>query len=857
MRIAAASASSNHADMDRVSFAQLLRAPLALPLASEENCKRCLQARERSFNSACIAYCARQRDYYGARAWPRPRRCATDAPCGLMRPHVFVVVGNMVVTADPSPTEAASTLRRSSGRRRALQEGSELQKQEQAQPGEVSTLSPRGVPHERGQQQHTKSGANLAISISSDVREVDIGQEDTQAKPPPLGTLHTAPEVEFAKIGTRTSTSNDDNVAPRSASAPAASGAQQTQVQLTTAGEHEKMANGQAGRAARARRQRDRRRRDRAMASARKALVKKIAALGKEGRWREALSAADDAARTDGLSPDLFVYSSCVGAVAHSGRWQEALALLRRMRTAGIIPTTAVYNAAIHACGSAGKWRRALRLLDEMRGCANSFNVGVEKEGEEDDADEGEEDAGVINADFLISGPISGATGPAGRAASAANGGSLASKKREAKVGEHDPPEPDIVTYNTVMSACGRAGEWRLTLEVMQAARERGLLPNQVTYNTAISACGKGGQADMALSLLEDMPRAGLTPDSCSFNSAISACATEGRWERVLSLLKRMKASSGKGRNAVSPDVFSFSAAITACGRGRQWGIALGLMDVMKRWGIRPGRVAFNAAISACGECGQWERALGLLREMQEVGAAEENGKPVGPDRVSFNAAIKACSDSGEWERAVSLLEEMQGTGPKTADAADSSTSSSNTSNSSTITRSSVVHGDERKVRITSGAPSPDVVSYSTAITACSRAGKWELALGLLDRMQGEGIAPNVTTFTAAITACRQGGQPRLVLTLLDSMSARGVKPDAICYSAALRCCADGAPDGADSDLCDRARELLAEMDMRKLSLDARARRAVANTCGGLRDGTCPGVGSADDEQEEEEESDR
>lgn len=123
--------------------------------------------------------------------------------------------------------------------------------------------------------------------------------------------------------------------------------------------------------------------------------------------------------------------------------------------------------------------------------------------------------------------------------------------------------------------------------------------------------------------------------------------------------------------------------------------------------------------------------------------------------------------------------------------------------------------------------PSPDVVSYSTAIMACSRAGNWERALGLLGEMRSEGLAPNSTTFTAAMAACRKSGaQAGVITALLDSMRSFGVLPDAILYGAALDACADAA-------LCERARGLVAEMVAAGVGVDARARGAVAAACSG------------------------
>lgn len=49
------------------------------------------------------------------------------------------------------------------------------------------------------------------------------------------------------------------------------------------------------------------------------------------------------------------------------------------------------------------------------------------------------------------------------------------------------------------------------------------------------------------------------------------------------------------------------------------------------------------------------------------------------------------------------------------------------------------------------------VITYSALINACEKAGQWDLALQLFERMQQEGIAPNTVTYNSLITACTQG----------------------------------------------------------------------------------------------------
>ena len=49
------------------------------------------------------------------------------------------------------------------------------------------------------------------------------------------------------------------------------------------------------------------------------------------------------------------------------------------------------------------------------------------------------------------------------------------------------------------------------------------------------------------------------------------------------------------------------------------------------------------------------------------------------------------------------------------------------------------------------------VITYSSLISACEKAGQWELALELFNEMHSEGCSPNTVTFNSLITACAQG----------------------------------------------------------------------------------------------------
>ena len=56
---------------------------------------------------------------------------------------------------------------------------------------------------------------------------------------------------------------------------------------------------------------------------------------------------------------------------------------------------------------------------------------------------------------------------------------------------------PDVTSYNALISACEKGGEWQRALHLFQLCRSE-LQPNLVSYNAMISACQKGWQWQQA-----------------------------------------------------------------------------------------------------------------------------------------------------------------------------------------------------------------------------------------------------------------------------------------------------------------------------------------------------------------------
>lgn len=61
----------------------------------------------------------------------------------------------------------------------------------------------------------------------------------------------------------------------------------------------------------------------------------------------------------------------------------------------------------------------------------------------------------------------------------------------------------------------------------------------------------------------------------------------------------------------------------------------------------------------------------------------------------------------------------------------------------------------------------PDVVTFSTAISACADGREWKQALLLLREIPATGALPNKISYNAVIAACGKGHQWKAALGLL------------------------------------------------------------------------------------------
>lgn len=378
-----------------------------------------------------------------------------------------------------------------------------------------------------------------------------------------------------------------------------------------------------------------------------------------------------------------------IKALRRDGRWPQVLCLLEDFRASGREVDSICWTAAISSCGA--EWQAAVALLQE-----------------------------------LISLKLA-----------------------------------DQVSWSAAISACDKAKRWPVSLALLRSMEGGKLRTDTISYNAAISACSDALWA--AETLFEEMQVATAKPSIVTLGAVMSAREKGGKWEEALDLVGELRQRKEELSGVI------LGAAISACARGEQWELALQML-----WGasMQQNLVVYNTAINACAKGGQWQVALCLL----DVARASR----LTPNLISFTSSISATEEASAWSVALALLASAS----RACSAAEQDAGLR-----SAAMRSCAAVGRWQDCLILLGlGHRGNVLLVNTAISACAKGHQWEMAVALLGDMEQLQMSPDLVSYSAAITAAeKSGGNWQVAEALLWSMRAAKLQLDGIGYDALQR----------------------------------------------------------------------
>ncbi|KAL9179337.1 hypothetical protein ACHAXT_008627 [Thalassiosira profunda] len=532
--------------------------------------------------------------------------------------------------------------------------------------------------------------------------------------------------------------------------------------------------------------------------------------------------------------------------------WQRALSIMQTMRRNGPQPNEQTYASVLQACAEHNQMKIALSLIDEIRQSPEMNATGrlyipllkvCAKRGDSETASrliaimkEGSIDVTTETMNLLL-------------ASLAKNKLHLRALGILQEMILDGATVPDVVTFNTVLSACANADDYEAAQALLDRMRDGEFMfrtngkieqirPDVISYNTVVSCAP---DAESILFLLQEMRltrrnREGVVcPNSVTFVNAISQCRKSSftddltvAFETAMYLLDLARAEN------VDLNVFVYSATIWMAEAVGDYHTAVQLLREMK---CPANTVCYDGVISALSQQGLHREALYFYYEMRQLGlsatrktyqrlvyALDNAHDPEVAASCERKAALldAVLARTPERERMIEIAGPLyealirnhgNATDPSSYQAArgvfDAIVGPKDDACLSAMLQ--VCHSVNpvkwqdavmllHSSDIVTRALGPGLVScraLSNAVIACSKADQWEEALNLIevyghqmDPGVKDGKAVSLAAANAVIRACGRGSRPDKAVQLLNDMPVRyGVKPNEISYRLAIIAC--------------------------------------------------------------------
>mmetsp|Transcript_37674 Transcript_37674/g.80459 ORF Transcript_37674/g.80459 Transcript_37674/m.80459 type:complete len:1090 (-) Transcript_37674:62-3331(-) len=211
-------------------------------------------------------------------------------------------------------------------------------------------------------------------------------------------------------------------------------------------------------------------------------------------------------------------------------------------------------------------------------------------------------------------------------------------------------PAKNLVTFNTMIDAFAKLGQYQSAYGVFQSLKKSSLRPDRVTYTTLIKASIKGGDLEKAIDLLDDMKWVGVQPDIVSYNNIIESLCNANRLFEAKDLVNEMEMTR------VKPDSMTYGLLMKGLLKANKPGPCLTLFESacsdQRTAELMENVQLYTTAITAAAALGDHERALDLVSRMNRAG--------VKPNTRTLTALMGACISGKKYDAAVNIFSKIK-----------------------------------------------------------------------------------------------------------------------------------------------------------------------------------------------------
>lgn len=303
---------------------------------------------------------------------------------------------------------------------------------------------------------------------------------------------------------------------------------------------------------------------------------------------------------------------------------------------------------------------------------------------------------------------------------------------------------PNVIHYNVVLRALGRAKKWdQLRLCWIDMAK-RGVLPTNNTYGMLVDVYGKAGLVKEALLWIKHMKLNGIPPDEVTMSTVLKVLKDAGEYDRADRFYKDWCAGSielddlsldsmddMKSKTGAEPISLRHFLLTELFRTGRKNNSSPGCNSA--EVGTSPRKpcltATYNTLIDLYGKAGRLKDAADVFAEMLSSGVAM--------DTVTFNTMIFICGSHGHFSEAESLLDKME----------------------------------ERRIN-------PDTKTYNIFLSLYANVGNIDAALRCYRKIREVGLFPDEVTRRAILRLLSERNMVQEVDAIIEELEKSGIYLD-------------------------------------------------------------------------------
>ncbi|EFJ28826.1 hypothetical protein SELMODRAFT_92471 [Selaginella moellendorffii] len=460
---------------------------------------------------------------------------------------------------------------------------------------------------------------------------------------------------------------------------------------------------------------------------------------------------------------DVVTWNSLLAAFTHNGYLEEAARLFQEMEVEGIKPSSVTLTCVLESCSGdrQGKLFHD-RVLDlGLQGDEFLMNSLVKMYARCGRLEESRLVFRAIDQKDIISWNVM-------ISLEARLGSSEEAVELLREIDLEGFPEPDEVTFISVVDACSCLGDLDLCFTIQELVSSAGFDDDLLLGNAVVNMFGKSGCLDAARATFDRLP----VKNVVSWNCLISGYAQNLQGRRCLELFRQMDQEGVKANSVTFVSLLDACSTIPALDFGRELHLritAAGLelhtvvatalinmygkceelqfaQELLERY-QSTGLVACNVMISAYAQVGHSERAMKFLHGMDLAG--------VKADVVTYIGALEACACSKDFSKGQAVYDRVVSTGWI------SQLLSSWTSDAikgALLGMYSKCGCVDDALAALQSLSSRGLLAWTSMLAAYAHVGRASEALRVLGQMQHDGVVPDDVAFSAVVFACSHAG---------------------------------------------------------------------------------------------------